>query len=152
MELCLLTVACCRCQLDQGAFSEACSCHSTAAAKCPHVSPELFFGVGGFFLPPSLHMVATGHTWPPGLAACALDSDSAIGGVWLSLSRWLLWLLLQGQSVPSLLQLIPMNVRSPTFVSAALVPAVGIRVPLGGRIVSRLPWAGKEKGQRGTLF
>lgn len=140
-------MACCRCQLVQGAFSEACSCHSTAATKCPMCRLKCSAGhEAPSCLLPCIRW-PTGHTWPPGLSACALDSDSAIAGAWLSLSRWLLWLLL-----PSLLQLIPMPVHSSTFVSAALVPRVGIRVPRGGGISSRLPWAGKEKGGRGTSF
>lgn len=49
----------------------------------------------------------------------------------------------------SLVQHIPTPVRSSTFVFGTLAPRVGIRVPHGGRIISRVTW---EKGVRGTLF
>lgn len=138
-ELCLFRVACCRCQLDQGAFSEACSCHSAAAMRCPMCHPKCPAGHEASCLLPCIRW-PTGHTWPSGLSACALDSDSVIAGAWLSLSRWLLWLLLQAQSVPILSKLIPTCVCSSTFVFGAPVPRVGIRVPHGGRIMSRLLW------------
>lgn len=140
-------MACCRCQLDQGAFSEACSCHSTDAMKCPMCCPKCSAGhEAPSCLFPCIRW-PTGHTWPPGLSACALDSDSANAGAWLSLSRWLLWLLL-----PSLLQLIPTCVCSSMFVSAVLVPGVGIRVLRGGGISSRLPWRVRRRVKVGPCF